>query len=223
MSDYAGQGKLQTAPREIRDEVCRRILDGQLSPQILPWLHAQPEMSRHLRERFAGVEVSDKNFSDFRTGYYQKWLKERKTIAKQRELSEHALNIVKSSGLHTSDAAAALAAGRLLEAVDALADEETPAEEMMAAIVDLRKGDHKSRELAVKEGALAQLVRDFELREENTAWKVAAKIKKALESREFQDIADSDADDESKMNDFVRIAFGDDLLSRMKARRKEGA
>jgi hypothetical protein len=219
--NHAGQGKLQTAPLAIREAVCARILNGELTPTILPWLHAQPEMRRHLAERFDGVEVSEKNFSDFRTGYFEKWRRNREQLARQRELSEHALNVVKSSGLHLSEAAAALAAGRLLAAVDKLSEEDAPPEDIVAAIHDLRKGDLKSRELALKAEALEHLKKEFALREENTAWTVAKKILAALQSREMQAVADSDADSTAKMQDIVRIAFGDDLLARMEARRKE--
>lgn len=221
--DHAGQGKIQRAPLDVRNELCRRIENGELGPVVLPWLNGLAEVQRICREHFAGEEVSAKNLSDFRTGYYQKWLAERKTIARQRALSEQALEIVKSSGRNLSDAAAALAAGRLLEAVDKLADDETPPEELIAAIHDLRKGDLKGRELDLKAQALEQLKKDFALREENSAWNVAKKILKAAQGREIQAVADGPGDDDKKMRDIVRIAYGDDFLARLEASRKEAA
>ena len=221
MSDHAGQGKIQRAPLEIREGLNRRLLNGELGPQVLPWLNGLADVQRICRDHFAGEEVSSKNLSDYRTGAYQKWLNSRATMQRQKELSAHALEIVQSSGRNLSDAAAALAAGKLLNAVEAIADDETPPEELIAAIHDLRKGDHKARDIEFKEGMLAQAKKELELREESTAWNVAKKILKALESREMQAVADGDADSTAKMRDIVRIAFGDDLLARMESRGKE--
>lgn len=215
MSDHAGQGKIQRCPLAIREELNQRLINGQLGPEVLPWLNSLPEVRAICAAHFAGEEVSAKNLSDYRTGAYAKWLRRREQLARQQELNAYALQAVQSSGLHLSEAAASLAAGKLLAAIEAIGDDETPPKDMLDAINDLRFGDQKSRELKMKEESLRQKEAELSLREQTTAWAVAAKIKKALESRELQAVADSDASDESKMRDFVRIAFGDDLLSRM--------
>lgn len=53
------KGKIGGLPREIREELNERLLDGQLAPQILPWLNAFPEVQSRLAARArAGEEVA---------------------------------------------------------------------------------------------------------------------------------------------------------------------
>lgn len=205
---HSGQGKLQTAPLAIREEVCQRLLNGEGGPQILPWLEGNAQMQAHLAARFAGAQVSDKNLTDFRQGYYTKWLSRRAATERQMALNEYSMQVISASGRDLSTAAAALAAGKIFAAVEALSDDETPPEEMLKAINDLRALDIAQKTLDHKK-------RELDLKEVSTAWAVVRKIKEALENRSLQAVADSAISDDAKMREFVRIAYGDDLLRRM--------
>jgi len=213
--DHAGQGKIQTCPMAIRAELNRRLLDGQTGAEVLPWLNGLREVNDICCKRFGGVPVSDKNLSDYRTNAYQKWLKQRATMERQKELNAYALDLVRSSGTNLSSAAAAMAAGKLLAAVEALGDEETAPEDMVSAINDLRKGDHKEQEIRLKRKALEHDERALRQKEESLVWNIAKKIAAALENRELLAVHESKASDEAKMRDYIRIVAGDDLLARM--------
>jgi hypothetical protein len=217
--NYSGQGKAQTLPLAIRERICHAILDGQTGVEILLWLNALPEVREHLAGRWKGEEISDKNFSDFKTGYFSKWLKRQHDLERQKALHEHALAIVSSSGQHLSSAAAALAAGKFLNAIECIGDDETPPEELLKAINDLRAGDIAEKTLALKEKQLGQKDREIELREEQLAWRIAEKVKAALADGVLSQVAAKGLPKEQEMFEFVRVIAGDDLLQRMKLRR----
>ena len=61
----ARQGKIARLPESLREQLNRRLREGQLGPQILPWLNAQPETIQTLAELFQGQPVTSQNLSDW--------------------------------------------------------------------------------------------------------------------------------------------------------------
>ncbi len=216
---HSGQGKLQTLPLALRDRICFDLLDGKTGVEILGWLNALPEVREHLASRWNGEPISDKNFSDFKTGYFEKWLKQQRDLERQKALHEHAVKIVQSSGLQLGSAAAAIAAGKFYTAIEKLGDDETPGEELLKAITDLRAGDIAEKQLQLKEKQLTQKDREIEIREEQLAWKIAERVKAALADGALAKVAEKGLPKEQEMFEFVRVIAGDDLLQRMKLRR----
>ncbi len=239
MSDHAGQGKIQRASHDLRMELNRRLFNGELGPEILPWLNEQHEIMHICAEHFEGVSVSAKNLSDYRTGAYQKWLEGQQKVEHIKSLADYALTLAKASNRSLSDGAAQLIAGKYMEAlsVDTAApadgEEGAPAgidHDMAFAIAELKKQDiaqekleQNARKMGQQDIALQQRDRQLALQEETAAWNVAKKILKALTERaaELEAVRVDTGDEEQKMKDIVRITFGDALLERMEQRRRE--
>jgi hypothetical protein len=225
--DHAGQGKIQRASHALRMELNSRLFNGQLGPEVLPWLNAQHEIMHICADHFDGESVTAKNLSDYRKGAYAKWLSAQQTVEAQRTRASIALELAKASGGNLSEAAAQLLAGQYLdafsEASEAGMDSAAglPDPKVAFAVVALRKADQEKKKHDQRDRLLAQKDRELDLREENTAWSIAAKIKKALESQELQAVAAGTGNEEEKMRDIVRITFGDDLLERIEKRRRE--
>jgi hypothetical protein len=72
------RGKIARLPRSIRDELNRRLRDGESGTKLLAWLNALPEMQCVMAHEFGGQPVTQQNLSDWRLGGYQEWLQEQK-------------------------------------------------------------------------------------------------------------------------------------------------
>src|SRR5882724_1373591 len=68
-------GKIAQLPKTIREELNRRLEDGQQGPELLPWLNELPVTKNLLNKQFGGKPISKFNLSDWRHGGYHDWLR----------------------------------------------------------------------------------------------------------------------------------------------------
>ena len=61
-------GKIARLPREIRDELNRRLQKGEQGGPLLAWLNALPAVSAVLAQEFGSVAISKQNLCEWRTG-----------------------------------------------------------------------------------------------------------------------------------------------------------
>jgi hypothetical protein len=108
----AHKGKIGRCPPHIREEVCRRLHEGQTARKICTWLNAHPDVLRVLDEHFAEQPVTDQNISEWRKGGYQKWLDRRAQLETTRQLADYSLKL--AEGMSPSEGAARIAGGQLL-------------------------------------------------------------------------------------------------------------
>lgn len=129
------KGKIARLPESIRNEINQRLLDGQAGSEILPWLNALPAVQVRLENLFEGKPINDQNLSDWRTGGFEDWKKERQAASRISQLSNLAASMV-SEGRDPHDAANIIAGGRLLEAL-----EENLTPELITAIITEKPAD----------------------------------------------------------------------------------
>lgn len=110
-------GKIARLPHALREEVNRRMLDGQLAPQILPWLNDQPDAAAIWERDFEGVPASAQNLSEWKLGGHKEWRARRDRVDALKDLSSFAHNLTKSGG-HIADGAASILSGQILEALE---------------------------------------------------------------------------------------------------------
>jgi hypothetical protein len=79
-------GKIARLPREIRDQLNQRLLDGQPGQRLLIWLNSLPEVQHILATDFDGSAINAPNLSAWKTGGYQDWLVRYETLEQAREL-----------------------------------------------------------------------------------------------------------------------------------------
>jgi hypothetical protein len=72
----ARTGKIARLPGAIRHELSRRLHNGALGRELVPWLNALPEVHSVLAVRFAGRPITEDNISAWRSGGHQDWLRE---------------------------------------------------------------------------------------------------------------------------------------------------
>lgn len=124
--DSARKGKIASLPATIRAEINRRLHDGERSPQILPWLNAEPEVIRIVEERWDNKKVSESNLSEWRLGGFQEWVKQNERVDAIKTLADYSLKLAQAAGGSMSQGMAAIAGGRILQLLERVADGETP-------------------------------------------------------------------------------------------------
>src|SRR5678815_154960 len=66
-------GKIAKLSRPTREEVNRRLQEGQSGPVILAWLNADPHAREILAEHFEGRPFNLQNLTEWRHGGYREW------------------------------------------------------------------------------------------------------------------------------------------------------
>ncbi len=90
------RGKIARLPRKIRDEVNRRMDDGEAGTQLLEWLNGLPEVKTVLDAHFEGRPITDQNLSEWKAGGFRQWRMERaeeETVAQIRDLAKAGGNL----------------------------------------------------------------------------------------------------------------------------------
>src|ERR1035441_7493325 len=83
-------GKIARLPRGIREQLTRRLEDGELGTQLVIWLNALPEAQAMLAGEFAGRAISEQNLSEWKRGGYRDWLARQEVLAQVHELAADA-------------------------------------------------------------------------------------------------------------------------------------
>jgi cell division protein FtsB len=91
----APRSKIARLPFEVREELNRRLLDGEQGPALLPWLNSlrPPGMA----------PLNDQNLSAWRQGEYADWLVERKEIEAIQKSAEGIRRRLEAGGLSVLD------------------------------------------------------------------------------------------------------------------------
>ena len=72
--DVSRRGKIARLPRTIREELNRRLRDGESGTKLLAWLKALPEVQCMVAQEFGGRPVHAQNLTVWRRSGYQDWL-----------------------------------------------------------------------------------------------------------------------------------------------------
>jgi hypothetical protein len=107
-------GKFAGLPEAVREEVNRRLNEGQRGDLILPWLNGLPEVRAVLDARFGGRPLSNSNLCHWRRGGHQDWREERRTRAVAESLAELAIHHAKTDGATGLATGAAATLGMVL-------------------------------------------------------------------------------------------------------------
>ncbi len=149
-------GKIARLPREVREQLNRRLDDGEEGKHLVEWLNTLPEVRAVLAEHFGGRPVSEQNLTEWKQGGYRDWQVRQQALEFLRGLDsddtaeQHALN-----GPLTEKLGRWLAL-RYAAAAQALAAESDPdsawrrLREFCADIVELRRGDQRAERLRLE-------------------------------------------------------------------------
>jgi hypothetical protein len=203
----ARKGKIARLPAAVREEVCRRLHDGEPGSKILAWLNALPEVQTVLDEHFGEEPVTPQNLSEWRKGGYQEWLRKREKVESLRVMSDYALRLAKAADGNLSEGAAAIAGGKILELLEA-ADEED-VHKLAASLSALRGSEARMVTARINQARLSQKEREIALEEQKFRRQTCELFLKWFEREEARRIAQGAATRELKVQQLIPLFFGE--------------
>ena len=163
-------GKIARLPQDVREELNRRLRDGEPGRRLIAWLNGHPEVKRVLAEYFGGREINEVNLWDWKRGGYGDWVAGEDLLEKAEELSGHTRELAAASNGKMLDHLATILAVRYGELLADWDGEVTVAFQrklrallpLGANIMALRRTDHGGLLLTLK-GARNQLKEAHEM------------------------------------------------------------
>ena len=73
-------GKIARLPYDIRNQLNRRLNDGEFGNDLVAWLNDLPEVQQTLAEHFDSRPVSTQNLSEWKAGGYRDWLLQQEAL-----------------------------------------------------------------------------------------------------------------------------------------------
>src|ERR1700745_406900 len=86
-------GKIARLPLSLREELNRRLCDGEQGKDLVDWLNNQPAVQEVLKKDFGGRLVNEQNLSEWKQGGYEDWLRHQETRRWVRELASQSAEI----------------------------------------------------------------------------------------------------------------------------------
>jgi hypothetical protein len=158
-------GKIARLPRELRDELNRRLREGEPGIRLVEWLNALAPVRQVLTQDFNGREISEQNLSEWKQGGYQDWLARQETLACARELAGDAGELTAAADGSLADHLAVALSARYAKLVsgwngemdDSFRRQLRALRLLCQDIGELRRGDHFAERLRLEVKRLAEL------------------------------------------------------------------
>src|SRR5436190_1489099 len=153
------KGKIARLPKAIRDELNRRLSDGELGTALVDWLNSLPGVQRIVADEFGGRAVRPQNLSEWRKGGYREWLQTQQAAELVRHPFAEAADL-KSAVHDPSDKLGTWLAARYAVATQHMAREGNgqldweQLREMCRDVSALRRGDHHAERLKLEQARL---------------------------------------------------------------------
>ena len=171
-------GKIARLPMEVREELNRRLQNGEPGKALVGWLNGHPKVQAVIRDQFGGCKISKSNLSRWKTGGYPEWRAEQKAQSQSREIIAEAKELAAATDSpitdHVSTILAAQYAVAMVEWQEGMSVELRQKLQALGKLTQdvsrLRRGDHDNAWM--------------ELERERTEWKNRAKELNAALQRE---------------------------------------
>ena len=164
-------GKIARLPQTIREQINRRLDNGQEGKQIAEWLNTLPEVADLIGAEFDGQPISENNLSNWKLGGYRDWEAQQEALEAARQFNLDAIELSQAApgakisvavpGAQLADQLALCLTARLAAALrKSPSGEDDPAaqldrlRQLCATIARLRKGDHSAEWLRIERGKL---------------------------------------------------------------------
>jgi hypothetical protein len=151
------KGKIARLPHPIREQINRRLQNGDEGKQIAEWLNALPEVIVVLAAEFDDQPVNEVNLSNWKLGGYRDWEAQQEALEAVRRFGGDAAELSQAAGGQLADQLAVCLTARIAVALQRPPyDGDDPAEQLRrlrqlcADLVALQKGDHNAQWLRIE-------------------------------------------------------------------------
>ena len=154
-------GKIGKLPKAVREQLNRRLDNGEQGRQLLEWLNSLPEVQAVVAAEFGGKPIRKQNLSEWRNGGYTVWLRQQETMNMARQLAAETGELQPTGAQPLTDQMAVWLTARYLMALRKLAEKNNAGEpdlkvlrEFCHDVVALRRGDHSAARLKIEQERL---------------------------------------------------------------------
>jgi DNA gyrase/topoisomerase IV subunit A len=152
-------GKIGRLPKCCREELGRRIEDGEPGVSLVQWLNGRPDVQKVLAEQFEGRAITEQNLSDWKQGGHADWVRREEARAALTLLLEQADEVdLETEGRSLSDRFATVLAAELAQLAQLLMNGETDLEkrwqrlcEIHRTLSELRRDDHRAARTQIEQ------------------------------------------------------------------------
>ena len=143
-------GKIARLPQELREQLNRRLADGEPGGSLLRWLNGLPEAREVLAALFDGAVITKQNLSEWRKGGFREWQTRQDLFSDARMVSARAQEMREVAGDKLTDDLATVLAGQYALVLRRWLGQATPEllgqlkvlHGLCGDIAALRRGDH---------------------------------------------------------------------------------
>ncbi|MFZ4394187.1 MAG: hypothetical protein ACOYOU_01015 [Kiritimatiellia bacterium] len=210
----SAKGKISRLPFEIRQRLNARMRDGESDVDLVEWLNSIPEVGKALAAAsFGGPKksrptISAQNISEYRAGGYAAWLRDQDHVENVKTLSEFSLRMAEACGGDVSRPAVAIAAGKIMQALE-LSDDLT-ALEMAKALASLSKAETAAARAKTDEARVGIQGKALALEQDKFERNTCVLFIKWYADKRAQEIADGKGTVDVKVDQLRSLMFGED-------------
>jgi hypothetical protein len=165
-------GKIARLPLAIRDELNRRLQEGEQGKQLVAWLNGLPKVQAVMKADFEGRPISEHNLSEWKNGGYQNWEADQQALEAVTSLMEGAQGLQKAAKDDLGDRLALVLAAKMaveIRRLDSVPDGPEKAKvwrELRTSLLALRRGDLNGQKLRLEREKYAERLRQQQAEEQ---------------------------------------------------------
>lgn len=148
-------GKIAKLPKKVRDELNRRLDDGETGRNLVEWLNNLPEVVAILASDFNGKPIREQNLSEWKQRGYRDWQNHQETLEIAKRLGEDAAQWNAEGSIPVADTLTLWLIGRYALASRQLTEVSAREgwrllREICSDVVELQRGQHSAERLRIE-------------------------------------------------------------------------
>lgn len=151
-------GKIARLPRYLRENLNRRLDDGEPGPKVLAWLNECPDVRVVLEREFGGRMINEQNLSEWRQGGFREWQRQQQACDHVRRLTDQSEALDEAAEeSNVSDRLATVFAVELFRVLEQLLEQSGDDKEKLGFLREglreirlMRRGDHNAARLQME-------------------------------------------------------------------------
>ena len=161
--------KIASLPQAIREQINRRLQNGEAAKEIAEWVNTQSEVKALTAAEFEGAPIVEADAVSWKLGGYRHWEEQQEALEAAVQFGEDAAEIAQAAGGPLADPLALWLTARIAVALREPASGGKDAagqlqrlRQLVGDLVALRKGDQSAQWLSIEREKLDSELRKFE-------------------------------------------------------------